>query len=125
MLRHELAVLRRQVRPPVLRSADRFVLPAASRLLPCVRWSSFLVTPTTLLNWHRRLVANRWTYERRPGRPAIGRDVRGLRSVLPSAETASVGPTRRGARTGGEGADVRHADDASVRQGVRGRVAGA
>ena len=67
VLRHELAVMRRQVQPPTLRRADRLFLAAASRLLPRVRWSSFLVTPTTLLSWHRRLVANRWTYARHPG----------------------------------------------------------
>ncbi len=78
VLRHELTVLRRQVRRPALRQADRVFLAAASRLLPRVQWSSFLVTPTTLLDWHRRLVANRWTYARRQGRPPIGRAVRAL-----------------------------------------------
>jgi putative transposase len=78
VLRHELTVLRRQVRRPALRQADRVFLAAASRLLPRVKWSSFLVTPPTLLDWHRRLVANRWTYARRPGRPPIGRAVRAL-----------------------------------------------
>ena len=72
VLRHELAVLRRQVRRPAFRPADRFFLAAASRLLPRVRWSSFLVTPTTLLDWHRRLVANRWTY-RATGRSTADR----------------------------------------------------
>jgi len=67
VLRHELAVLRRQVQRPTFRGADRLFLTAASRLLPRVRWSSVLVTPTTLLGWHRRLVAKRWTYPRRQG----------------------------------------------------------
>ena len=58
-LRHELALLRRQVRRPALQPADRVFLTAASRILPRVRRPSFLVTPTTLLDWHRRLVANR------------------------------------------------------------------
>jgi putative transposase len=78
VLRHEVSVLRRQVRRPAFRSADRFFLAAASRLLPRVMWSSFLVTPATLLRWHRRLVANRWTYRRPPGRPPISREVRRL-----------------------------------------------
>jgi putative transposase len=61
LLRHELAVLRRQVRRPTFRPADRWLLAVAARMLPRVRCSSFLVTPATLLRWHRRLVANRWT----------------------------------------------------------------
>jgi putative transposase len=76
VLPHELAVLRRQVRRPVFRPADRLFLAAASRLLPRVTWSSFLVTPATLLRWHRSLVANRWRYARRRGRPPIGQDDR-------------------------------------------------
>jgi putative transposase len=49
VLRHELAVLRRQVSRPDLRPADRVFLAAASRLLPQARWRSFFVTPDTLL----------------------------------------------------------------------------
>ena len=78
VLRHELGLLRPQVRRPALRPADRFFPTVASRLLPRVRWASLLVTPTSLLDWHRRLVANRWTYPRRAGRPPIGRQVRAL-----------------------------------------------
>jgi len=78
VLRHELAVLRRQVRRARLRSADRWFLAAAARIMPRGRWSSFVVTPATLLRWHRRLVARRWTYRRRPGRPPTDRQVRGL-----------------------------------------------
>ncbi len=78
VLRHELAVLRRQVARPSFRSADRWFLAAAARIIPRVRWSSFVVTPATLLRWHRRLAANRWTYGHRPGRPPIDRQVRVL-----------------------------------------------
>jgi putative transposase len=76
VLRHQIAVLRRQVRRPAFRAADRVFLSAASRLLPRINWSAFVVTPATLLWWHRVLVAKRWTYTRPPGRPAIPADVR-------------------------------------------------
>jgi putative transposase len=78
VLRHQLAVLRRQTRRPQLTTTDRVLLAAASRLLPRSRWRSFLVTPTTLLRWHRRMVARRWTYGGRNGRPPIGREIREL-----------------------------------------------
>src|SRR3954468_2340592 len=79
VLRHELAVLRRQVAQPALRSADRTFLAAASRLLSRKRWSSFFVTPDTLIRWHRQLVARRWTYSTpRAGRPPIGGEIREL-----------------------------------------------
>jgi putative transposase len=78
VLRHELAVLRRQIHRPTFRPADRWLLAAASRLLPRVKWSVFLVTPATLLRWHRWMVAKHWIYPRRSGRPPIAKERRAL-----------------------------------------------
>ena len=57
---------------------DRLFLTAASRLLPRARWPSFIVRPATLMAWHRRLVAKRWTYVGRAGRRPIRREIREL-----------------------------------------------
>src|SRR5438309_5506448 len=78
VLRHQVAVLRRQVRRLDLEPADRVVLAGLSRLLPRARWAAFFVTPATLLRWHRSLVARRWTYPRQPGRPPVTAQVREL-----------------------------------------------
>jgi putative transposase len=61
VLRHQLAVLRRQGTRPKLKPGDRALLAAVSRVLPRSRWSCFFVTPETLQRWHRRLVAGAWT----------------------------------------------------------------
>jgi putative transposase len=79
VLRHQLAVLRRQRPRPKLEPADRALLAAVSRVLPRSRWSCFFVTPETLLRWHRRLVAGAWTYpHRQTGRPPLDQAVQQL-----------------------------------------------
>ena len=61
VLRHQLAVLRRQIPRPRYTPTDRLVLAVLAKLLPRERWAVFLVTPATLLRWHRELIARRWT----------------------------------------------------------------
>jgi putative transposase len=76
VLRHELAMLRRRTSRPIIRPIDRLFLSAASRRLPRHLWHAFVVTPATLVRWHRRLIAKRWTYADRRGRRPIRRDIR-------------------------------------------------
>jgi putative transposase len=72
VLRHQLAVIGRQVTRPRYTPTDRMLLASLATLLPRERWRVFLVPPATLLRWHRELVASRWTY------PPTGRARRGL-----------------------------------------------
>jgi putative transposase len=81
VLRHENAVLRRQIGRVRYEPADRLWLAALSRLVPRRRWGEvFPVTPATLLAWHRRLVARKWDYASRrgPGRPSTAAAIRKL-----------------------------------------------
>lgn len=79
VLRHELSMLRRQVRWPQYAPRSRLLLAALSRMLPRRSWQAFMVRPETQLRWHRQLVARHWTYpHRRPGRPPIDSEVREL-----------------------------------------------
>ncbi len=79
VLRHEIAVLRRQVKRPRYRPAERAWLSALARLLPRPRWPIFTVAPATLLRWHRQLVTGTWTYPHsRSGRPPLPKQIRDL-----------------------------------------------
>jgi hypothetical protein len=91
VLRHQLRVLRRQVGRPRLRRRDRLFMAAISRTLPRARWSSFVVSPNTLLRWHRELVRRKWKFRRASTacRPPISQEVRDL--ILRMEGTTQVG----------------------------------
>ncbi len=79
VLRHQLAVLRRRTPRPRISWTDRAVIAALARLLPARRRIGFLITPATILRWHRQLVRRRWTtHPARAGRPAVPAGVRAL-----------------------------------------------
>jgi putative transposase len=79
VLRHQLVVLQRRTPRPRLRWTDRAIIAALARLLPSRRRLDLLVTPSTILRWHRQLTTRRWTTQHaQPGRPAVPAGVRAL-----------------------------------------------
>jgi hypothetical protein len=89
VLRHEIAVLRRQFTHPKPDWADRGLLAALGRLLPEHLRVHRFVTPGTLLAWHRRLVTRKWTYPSRAGRPTVPQEIRDLALYLSKIGPAS------------------------------------
>jgi putative transposase len=98
VLRHQLAVLHRKTPRPRMSWVDRAFIAALARRLPRHRRISLLVTPATILRWHQRLAALRWTtHYRQPGRPPIPAELPTL-----AVRLATGNPTRGYRRVHGE-----------------------
>jgi len=107
LLRHEIAVLRRQIPRPRLAPADRLIMAVLARHLPGTLRQFRIVSPGTLLRWHRELLARKWTYPHQPpslGRPPTRASVRAL--VL---RFAQENPTWGHRRVHGELVNLGHA----------------
>ena len=110
VLRHQLTVLRRQDDRPELRNGDRTLLGAIAQALPRPRRGGWLVTPDTLLRWHRRRIARHWNQPtRRPGRPSTTAEIRRL-----IIDMATNNPTWGYRRIAGELSSLGHRVGAST-----------
>ena len=114
VLRHQLAVLRRQIDPPELTDSDRSLLGAIAAALPRPSRAGWLVTPDTLLRWHRRRIVGHWTQPQRPpGRPSTSAELCQLALRL-----AAENPTWGYRRIHGELAGLGHRLAASTVQQI-------
>jgi hypothetical protein len=120
--RPEIAVLRRRVGRPGPDGAGRAVRAALARLLPGVLRAHRLVTPGTLLSWHRRLITRRWTYPNRPGRPRARLGLRGLVLRL-AGENPAWGYRRVHGELGRPGDQISEATVRRIRRAGRCRPA--
>ena len=110
VLRHQLAVLRRQTKQPQLTDDDRTLLGAIAAALPRPRRADWIVTPDTRLRWHRRRIARHWTQPARPpGRPSTATEIQRL-----IIDTATDNPTWGYRRIAGKLAGLGHRVGAST-----------
>lgn len=109
VLRHQLAVFRRQHERPAPTDDDRSLLGALAQALPRPRRADWLVTPDTLLRWHRRRIARHWTRPTRRGRPSTATEIRRL-----ITEMATQNPTWGYRRIHGELTGLGHTIGAST-----------
>ena len=124
VLRHQLAVLRRQISRPRWSWADRAIVTALARLLPKARRAGMLITPGTLLRWHADLVKRRWTYKRRSqGRPPLRPALRKLVLRL-AAENPTWGYRRIAGELAGLGRKVAPSTVCCSKIGLRGLIWG-